>query len=157
MPDIQKVSIALTGEQLAALKAAVEAGEYATTSEIVREAIRDWQFKRELRQEDLKRLRKLWEEGKASGPAQPFDVERTLAAAKPRLKKNGCRVTHVFRSPAADRDLEDIWLTIAADNPAAATRMVRAIGARIDHLAEHPRLGPRRPDIRPAARMMAEG
>ena len=36
--DIQKVSIALTGGQLAALKAAVEAGEYATTSEVVREA-----------------------------------------------------------------------------------------------------------------------
>jgi Arc/MetJ-type ribon-helix-helix transcriptional regulator len=41
MPDIQKVSVALTGEQLAVLKAAVETGEYATTSEIVREAIRD--------------------------------------------------------------------------------------------------------------------
>ena len=54
MPDVQKVSVALTGEQLVALKAAVETGEYATTSEIVREAIRDWQFKRELRQEDLR-------------------------------------------------------------------------------------------------------
>jgi antitoxin ParD1/3/4 len=87
LADIQKVSVALTGEQLAALKAAVETGEYATTSEIVREAIRDWQFKRELRQEDIKRLRQLWDEGKASGPAEPFDVERTLAAAKARLKK----------------------------------------------------------------------
>jgi antitoxin ParD1/3/4 len=89
MPDIQKVSVALTGEQLASLKAAVESGEYATTSEIVREAIRDWQFKRELRQEDIKRLRQLWDEGKASGPAQPFDVERTLAAAQARLKEAG--------------------------------------------------------------------
>ena len=44
MADIQKVSVALTGEQLAALKAAVEAGEYATTSEIVREALRDWRL-----------------------------------------------------------------------------------------------------------------
>jgi antitoxin ParD1/3/4 len=85
--DIQKVSVALTGAQLAALKAAVEAGEYATTSEIVREAIRDWQFKRELRQEDIKRLRQLWDEGKVSGPPEPFDVERTLAAAKARLKE----------------------------------------------------------------------
>jgi antitoxin ParD1/3/4 len=85
--DIQKVNIALTGGQLAALKAAVEAGEYATTSEVVREAIRDWQFKRELRQEDIKRLRQLWDEGKASGPAEPFDVERTLAAAEARLKE----------------------------------------------------------------------
>jgi antitoxin ParD1/3/4 len=41
MSDLHKVSIALTGEQIASLKAAVETGEYATTSEIVREAIRD--------------------------------------------------------------------------------------------------------------------
>jgi Arc/MetJ-type ribon-helix-helix transcriptional regulator len=40
MPDIHKVSVALTGDQLAALTAAVESGEYATTSEIIREAIR---------------------------------------------------------------------------------------------------------------------
>ena len=89
MSDIQKVSVALTGEQLAALKAAVESGEYATTSQIVREAIRDWQFKRGLRQEDVNRLRQLWDEGKASGTAKPFDVERTIAAAKARRKKAG--------------------------------------------------------------------
>ena len=89
MPEVQKISIALTAEQIGTLEAAVETGEYATTSEIVREAIRDWQFKRELRQEDLKHLRQLWDEGKASGPPQPFDVERTLAAAKARLKEVG--------------------------------------------------------------------
>ena len=87
MPDVQKVSVALTGEQLAALRAAVETGDYATTSEIVREAVRDWQFKRGLRQEDIRRLRQLWQEGKASGPAEPFDVERTIAAAQARLAR----------------------------------------------------------------------
>ena len=89
MPDIQKVSVALTGEQLAALKAAVDAGEYATTSEIVREAIRDWQFKRELRQKDVERLRRLWDEGKASGPAEPAEaapqVVTAETAGRPRL------------------------------------------------------------------------
>ncbi len=96
MADIQKVSVALTGEQLAALKAAVEAGEYATTSEIVREAVRDWQFKRELRQEEVKRLRRLWDEGKASGPPEPLDFDelrrearRCLAEAK-KAQVNGC-------------------------------------------------------------------
>jgi antitoxin ParD1/3/4 len=89
MTDIQKVSIALTGEQITALKAAVETGEYATTSEIVREAIRDWQTKRELRQQDIKRLQRLWDEGKASGPAKPFDIESTIAAAKARLEETG--------------------------------------------------------------------
>ena len=91
MADIQKVSVALTGEQIAMLKAAVDAGEYATTSEIVREAIRDWKFKRELRQEDIKRLQRLWDEGKASGPPEPFDIERTIAAARERLNEIGAK------------------------------------------------------------------
>jgi antitoxin ParD1/3/4 len=87
MADIQKVSVALTGEQLAALKAAVETGEYATTSEIVREAIRDWQFKRELRQGDVKRLRQLWDEGKASGRPAPLDFGDLRREARQRLAK----------------------------------------------------------------------
>jgi antitoxin ParD1/3/4 len=63
----------------------VETGEYATTSEIVREAIRDWQFKRELRQEDLKRLRQLWDQGNASGAASPVDFENARREARQRL------------------------------------------------------------------------
>lgn len=85
MPDVQKISIALTAEQIAALKAAVETGEYATTSEIVREALRDWQFKRELRQEDLRRLRQLWDEGKVSGTATPVDFDSARREARQRL------------------------------------------------------------------------
>ena len=90
MPDMQKVSVALTGEQVAALEAAVEAGENATTGEIAREALRDWQFKQELRRKDVERLRRLWDEGKASGPAEPLDWEHTLAVARARLKENRC-------------------------------------------------------------------
>lgn len=86
MPDVQKVSIALTGEQIGALKAAVKTGEYATTSEIIREALRDWQFKRELRMEDVKRLRQMWDEGKASGAATPVDFEAARREARRRLK-----------------------------------------------------------------------
>jgi toxin ParE1/3/4 len=35
--------------------------------------------------------------------------------------------------------------------------MLRSIGAKIERLADHPRIGPRRPDIRPAARMLFGG
>ena len=87
MPDIQKVSIALTGEQLAALKEAVETGEYATTSEAVREALREWQWKREVRGEELERLREAWNKGVASGRAEPMEFDATLAEARRRLKK----------------------------------------------------------------------
>lgn len=87
MRSIHKISIALTGEQIGVLKAAVEAGEYATTSEIVREAIRDWQFKRELRQEDIQRLRQMWDEGKASGKAKQVDLAGLRQEARLRLAK----------------------------------------------------------------------
>lgn len=63
----------------------------------------------------------------------------------------------VYRTRAAERDLEDIWLSIAEDNPVAATRMVRAIAARIDRLSRFPRLGSRRRDIAPSARALVEG
>jgi antitoxin ParD1/3/4 len=87
MPDIQKVSIALTGEQLAALKEAVETGEYATTSEAVREALREWQWKREFRGGELERLREAWDKGVASGRAAPMTRDDFLREARKRLKK----------------------------------------------------------------------
>jgi antitoxin ParD1/3/4 len=89
MPDVQKVSIALTSEQLDALKAAVASGEYATTSEVVREAVRDWQFKRELRREDILRLRQMWDEGKASGPARRVDFGKVKREGQKRLVRTG--------------------------------------------------------------------
>ena len=87
MANVEKVSIALTTEEIAALKAVVEAGEYATTSEVVREAVRDWQAKRELRQEELLRLRRLWDEGKASGQAEPVDFDDLRREARARLAR----------------------------------------------------------------------
>ena len=87
MPDIQKVSIALTNEQLTALKAAVETGEYATTSEAVREALRDWKWKRDLRNDELNRLRQQWQQGKASGAAAPLNLSAVRKEAQQRLKK----------------------------------------------------------------------
>ena len=89
MPDIHKVSVALTGEQIEVLKAAVASGEYATTSEIVREAIRDWQLKHELRREEMARLRRLWDEGETSGEAQPVDFAKLRNEARDRLKHVG--------------------------------------------------------------------
>ena len=87
MANVEKVSIALTTEQLAALRAAVDAGEYATTSEVVREALRDWQLKRELQQDDLRRLRQLWQEGVASGSAGELDMAALRIEARDRLSR----------------------------------------------------------------------
>jgi len=53
--------------------------------------------------------------------------------------------------------LGDIWLAIAPDDAATATRLVRDIGAKIGLLAAYPRLGPRRHDIRSGTRVLVEG
>ena len=87
MPEIRKVSVAMTSEQIATLKAAVDAGEYATTSEAVREALREWQWKRQQRTEELNRLREQWREGKASGTATPLDVADIREQARKKLRK----------------------------------------------------------------------
>ena len=93
MPNIEKLSIALTAEQAAAIRAAVEAGEYATTSEVVRAAVRDWQARRQLRKEEIRHLRTLWDEGLASGPAGPVDMDDLRHDARARLKKAGKAVS----------------------------------------------------------------
>jgi antitoxin ParD1/3/4 len=87
MPSVEKISIALTTEQISSIKAAVETGDYASTSEVVREALREWQWKRDLRQDELDRLRKLWRAGKASGPARPLNLTAVRSEARRRLKK----------------------------------------------------------------------
>jgi antitoxin ParD1/3/4 len=85
MSKIEKVSVALTSEQVAALKAAVETGEYATTSEIIREALRDWQARRDLHNEEINGLRRLWDEGLASGPGRFSDIADVKAEARRRI------------------------------------------------------------------------
>ena len=63
----------------------------------------------------------------------------------------------VIPSPSAEADLRGIWHDIAWDNPAAASRVLKAIGARIHQLADNPRLGPKRTDLLPRARVLVEG
>lgn len=58
--------------------------------------------------------------------------------------------------PQAREDLLDIYVAIGLDNPGAAERVYSTIESSINLLAEHPRLGVRRMDIAPSARMLVE-
>lgn len=57
----------------------------------------------------------------------------------------------------ARADLDEIWLHVASDNPAAADRLIDRIVARCQRLADHLELGPARPDIAPDARVLVAG
>src|SRR6202035_4061722 len=59
--------------------------------------------------------------------------------------------------PQAREDLLLIYEFVGLDNPAAAERLFTSIEDKTTLLIHHPRIGPRRPDIRPATRILLEG
>ncbi len=72
--SIEKISIALPPEMIAQVRQAVETGEYASSSEVVRDALRDWTYKRRLQQKGLEDLRELWLEArKDNTPGVPAE------------------------------------------------------------------------------------
>lgn len=86
MPNIEKISIALPPEMVAVVRQAVEAGEYASSSEVVRDALRDWTQKRSLRQQGIEELRHAWRqalEDKTPGASIDDVLDRLERKYKP--------------------------------------------------------------------------
>ena len=74
MASIEKISIALPPEMVSLVRQAVETGEYASSSEVVRDALRDWSHKRTLRQQGIEELRKVWQQAmEDNAPGVPAD------------------------------------------------------------------------------------
>jgi antitoxin ParD1/3/4 len=86
MAEIERLSIALPAPMADAVRRAVEEGEYASTSEVIRDALRLWESRRDLRERDIEVVRRRWDEGKASGRAGPLDVKRIMAEERAKLK-----------------------------------------------------------------------
>ena len=79
MAHAEKLSIALTPEMAEMVRRAVDSGDYASASEVIREALRDWKTKRIFGQ--------LWDEGLASGRAEAAeDIDDIKAAARRRTE-----------------------------------------------------------------------
>ena len=53
--------------------------------------------------------------------------------------------------------MRDIWLNIAVHNEPAADRLLQKLFDKFDLVAAHPEIGPPRPEISPAARLIIEG
>jgi antitoxin ParD1/3/4 len=88
MSVVSKTSIALSREQADLLQEAVASGDFPDEEAALAQAFDFW---REMRSTigDAAALRTLWDEGLASGPAQPLDFDelrtearRTLANAR---------------------------------------------------------------------------
>lgn len=122
MANGEKVSVALTPEMAAMMREMVEAGEYASASEVMREALRDRKHRRAQRAEAIAALGPWWDAGMGSGPA--VDGEEACAdqaEARCRDPRAWSRISYRLR-PRAEADIEAMTLYIAEDNPSAARR-----------------------------------
>ncbi len=59
MSNIEKISVALPHDMVEAIREAVDSGDYATTSEVIRDAVRDWRLKRRVEAMEVEELREL--------------------------------------------------------------------------------------------------
>ncbi len=88
MAEIERLTITLPTDMVAAVRNAVAEGDYASASEVVREAIRDWRTKRDLRLQELAALKADIDKGLAdvaAGRVKDFDAAGIIARGRKRL------------------------------------------------------------------------
>jgi antitoxin ParD1/3/4 len=81
MAAIERMTITLPSDMAAVVKSAVADGDYASSSEVVREALRDWKTKRALQLHELAALRADIDRGLADvaeGRVREFDAARII-------------------------------------------------------------------------------
>lgn len=85
MADIERITITLSTDMATVVRRAVEDGDYVSTSEVVRAALRDWKMKRALQLEELASLKSDIDEGLAdiaNGRVKDFDVDQIIKRGK---------------------------------------------------------------------------
>ncbi len=81
MAGIERLTVTLPADMAALVKGAVEGGSYVSSSEVIREALRDWTLKRELRLQEVSALKAEIDRGLADvaqGRVTDFDAERII-------------------------------------------------------------------------------
>lgn len=95
MPDLERLTITLPAPLAADIKNAIEGGEYASASEVIREALRDWRTKRALQLQELAALKADIAKGLddvAAGRVHDFDPASIIERGRKLLER---------RSPSA--------------------------------------------------------
>jgi antitoxin ParD1/3/4 len=85
MEDTSTISVELTAELGDIVQRALSTGEYANGSEVVRDALLQWQVWRNAREIGADELRQLWDAGIDSGPGRLGDMEAIKREARRRF------------------------------------------------------------------------
>src|SRR5690606_36352726 len=88
MGKLERITVALPEEMVAKLRAAVDSGEYATTSEVVREALRGWSAEQIRNFRTVQELRAMIE---AADNAPTVDGEQFMAELRERMASGAAR------------------------------------------------------------------
>ncbi|WP_438751488.1 type II toxin-antitoxin system ParD family antitoxin [Pararhizobium sp. O133] len=87
--NMRTLTVSLTPRQAEMMQSAVEKGSYASNSEVVRDALRLWEQREEVRELELARLKKAYDEGMASGEGREISADGLLAELKAEARKRG--------------------------------------------------------------------
>ncbi|WP_105401587.1 type II toxin-antitoxin system ParD family antitoxin [Neorhizobium sp. T7_12] len=87
--NMRTLTVSLTPQQAAMLQSAVDGGGYASNSEIVRDALRLWEQREEIRRMEIDRLKKAYDEGMASGEGREVSADALLSELKAEARKRG--------------------------------------------------------------------
>ena len=91
MSALERLTITLPSEMAAAVRSAVDGGDYASSSEVIREALREWKLRRSLMLQEPDELRRLWSEGIASGPGRFDSIDEIKDEAQRRHEGRSTR------------------------------------------------------------------
>jgi antitoxin ParD1/3/4 len=86
MANVEKLSIALPADMARLVHRAVATGDYASSSEVIREALREWKARRAARNDAISEVRRLWDEGLASGKSAELDMAAIKQRGRQRLQ-----------------------------------------------------------------------
>jgi antitoxin ParD1/3/4 len=87
--SMRTLTVSLTPHQAATMQNAIDNGGYASNSEIVRDALRLWEQREEIRRMEMARLKKAYDEGMASGEGREVDADALLAELKAEARSRG--------------------------------------------------------------------
>jgi antitoxin ParD1/3/4 len=95
MAGIERLTVTLPVDMAALVKGAVEQGDYASSSEVIREALREWRMRRELQLHKLAALKAEIDRGLADvaeGRVAEFNAERIMERGRKLLEQRGLSV-----------------------------------------------------------------
>jgi toxin ParE1/3/4 len=157
MSAAEKISITLTPEMNRMIKERVEAGDYGSTSELIREALRLWQRREEAEPRGNSCAVAVFDRWSQAiivswGDAHWFPCARGGAPEGCFVKKRRVRFLAV-----ANAELKSIfdWIVDASGHPIVAEKFIMRIIDRCEQLGDFPELGVARDDLLEGMRLLA--